>query len=363
MNASAIGFELGSMGVTISSADARSAVEFAVSGTGTGWALLLMLLPGTLCCGAAALLVALARWLRARKTCSAPEDVAVQPLARDSLAGDASDDAPRPGYGGPASHGSASHGRAAGSPGAVVPVGLEMSLDCTVTNVGTDNMYRTMVVPDLTMVAGLHECTYTLRNSQHGLILLGVMRPGFDPRLDPETNAYDTPGAWLYGEPTLSLLHLWNRHEAIARPAGFHLTGTHRRARFADVKSGVMCHGGKTEPWYGARGAETNDKVKMRLDLASGELEVFLNGESLGVMIEVSGCASLSCCERAPRERHPSACLPPGMVDSPGGTRVVMAQNMSAPLCWMVQLATKGDSVHVATRHEPAARLKISSEE
>ena len=235
MNASAIGFELGSMGVTISSSDARSAVEFAVSGTGTEWALLLMLLlPGTLCCGAAALLVAFARWLRAKKTCSTLEDVVVQPLARDSLAGDASDDPPWPelaGYAGPASHGSASHGRAAGSSGAVVPVGLEMSLDCTVTNVGTNNMYRTMVVPDLTMVAGLHECTYTLRNSQQGRILLGVLRPSFDPRLDPETNAYDTPDAWLYGEPTLSLLHLRIRHEAIAHLAAFHLTATRRAVR------------------------------------------------------------------------------------------------------------------------------------
>merc|ERR1719453_2334504 len=120
-----------------------------------------------------------------------------------------------------------------------------------------------MIVPDLTMLAGLHECTYTLRNSQRGLILLGVVRPGFNPHWDPETNAYDTPDAWLY-----------------------------------DVKSGVKCHDGKTEPWHGARGAETNDRIRMRLDLTSGKLEVFLNDESLGVMVE----------------------------------------NMSGPLCWMVQL-------------------------
>ena len=59
--------------------------------------------------------------------------------------------------------------------------------------------------------------------------------------------------------------------------------------QFADVKDGVKCHGGRSESWGGARGAETADRVRMRLDLTGGELEVFLNGDSLGVMVEVSG--------------------------------------------------------------------------
>ena len=59
--------------------------------------------------------------------------------------------------------------------------------------------------------------------------------------------------------------------------------------RFADVKDGVKCHGGRSESWGGARGAETADRVRMRLDLTTGELEVSINGDSLGVMVKVSG--------------------------------------------------------------------------
>jgi hypothetical protein len=242
MNTSAIGFELGSISATISSEENFSAVEFSVSDSGeasflgpagrTWLAILLTLLPGTLCCGATALLVAFARWLRARAAartaCRVPEDAVAQPLARDSLASDADPPELHAGYGGYPNDTRTDAGAGAGAgagvgagarararaaaalvsadrttgPGALVPGGLEMSSDCTVTNVGTDDMYRTMIVPDLTMLAGLHECTYTLRNSQRGLILLGVVRPGFNPHWDPETNAYDTPDAWLYGEPT-----------------------------------------------------------------------------------------------------------------------------------------------------------------
>ncbi len=284
MNASAVGFELGSISATVSREEDYSAVVFSVADTGeasflgpagrTWLAILLTLLPGILCCGTAALLVSFVRWLYARAACRAPADVVAQPLARDSLASDAD---PRPeqhaGYGG-----YVLPDRTTG-PGALLPRGLEMSSDCTVTNVGTDDMYRTIILPELAMVAGLHECTYTLHNSQRGLILLGVVRPGFNPRWDPETNAYDTPDAWLYGECTDTFQCSAPRTRSFS---------SQRRVRFADVKTGVKCHDGRSERWYGARGAETNDKVRMKLDLTSGSLEVFLNGESLGVMAEVS---------------------------------------------------------------------------
>ena len=86
-------FELGSL--SSDRADERSTVEFSVTNSGgtnltnaTAWspgvllgpehrteeAVALALLPGVLCCCCVALLVGVARWLRARATCSAPED-------------------------------------------------------------------------------------------------------------------------------------------------------------------------------------------------------------------------------------------------------------------------------------------------
>lgn len=312
MDVSATVVDLGFVGVGISTEGGRSAVEFAVSNSSaavflgpegrTGLAILLSLLPGILCCIVVSLLMASMRWLRAREVCASRglDDIVAQPLSRDSTMDSTMDSSidsfpskitdarAQPegtGYNrsvmSPSSY-------SAGRSGAVVPSGLQMKTNYSVTKVGTDDRYRTLVVPGLAMSAGLHECAFTLGNSQHGRIRLGVVRFGFDPCLDPETNAHDTPEAWLYGEATLPYDSIAPRSRSCSSRA---------RMRCAEVKTGMKYHDRRIEQWHGARGAETDDKIKMRLDLTNGELEVFLNRDSLGVMAEVSDCCPSFRCE------------------------------------------------------------------
>ena len=213
-------FELGSLGVSISSdsADERSTVEFSVTNSGgtnstnamawspgvllgpehrTEEAVALALLPGVLCCCCVALLVGVARWLRARATCSAPEDGEFSELPRHSSVqvDENSDDVARPKED-PGYHGAP--GVAAAPRFARAGLGLEMSSDgSTVTNVGTRDTWATTVMSG-SMLDGVHECAFKLRKSERGLILLGVVRPSFDPNSDSETAAHDTPDAWAY---------------------------------------------------------------------------------------------------------------------------------------------------------------------
>ena len=155
---------------------------------------LLALLPGVLCCCMAALAVGLGRWFRARAAaCSA--DGGVLALSRDSKISDSSEDGVArsvvdAGYGG--------DGGLRGPRFAWVGPGLEVSSDgSTVTDVGTDNRWRTAVWSE-PMVDGVHECTYQLLRSQRGLILLGVVRPGFDPCSEDSSDAHETADAWTY---------------------------------------------------------------------------------------------------------------------------------------------------------------------
>ena len=117
---------------------------------------------------------------------------------------------------------------------------------------------------------------------------------------------------------------------------------------------GSCWHNSGFVDWIGQRVAHTGDVVGLLLDVDHGCLDVFINGEKLGRMIDHSvSLASIAVVAQPPSVRGARAGGGRGDNRSSENTTVTGDLIESNALCWMVERHDAADQVDIVGKHPP----------
>lgn len=188
--------------------------------------------------------------------------------------------------------------------------------------------YRTAVCTSAPMTSGVHYAEFRIIEKA-GWIRVGVVNAELqhehppvvdDERSRPRSSAVDDGWTRRYGSRASGAFDASGGGSATSGAMGWGY----------NAALGSCWHNSGFVDWVGQRVAETGDVVGLLLDVDHGCLDVFLDGERLGRMVDHS--VSLA-----------SAAI---VTQSPGGEE-------SSALCWMVELHDAADQVEIVGKQPP----------